>query len=108
MKKTEIIQLSKFGNSMGTREFGRELREKSLELIKNGAGIIFDFSSINIISSAFADELFGKLFLELGEEAFKNNIRINKFDNEETRNLIILIINKAVDFRKNSPSINKP
>jgi len=102
MADVKVVKLAEFGNSLGTREFGKELREKTLSLIKEGHKVLFDFSNISIISSALADELFGLLLIELGEDEFKNNIKVNKFDNEEVKNLILLIINRALDFRKKS------
>jgi hypothetical protein len=85
MSDFKTIKLSDFGKSLGTREFGKELREQVVSFIKGGNRVLFDFSNINIISSAFADELFGKLFVELGESVFKDNIKVNKFDNEEAK-----------------------
>lgn len=97
------IKLNKYGESLGTREIGGKLREEVLSFIKNGHKVIFDFSDINIISSAFADELFGKLYVSIGENVFKDNIKINNFKDEKAKELIILMINKGIDFRKNNP-----
>ena len=104
MDNSEVIKLSDFGQSMGTREFGKELREKVLSFVQKGHRVLFDFSNISIISSAFADELFGKLFIELGEGGFKNNIKVNRFDNEDAQKMILLIINKSIEFRKDNPT----
>jgi len=105
MEKIKVIKLSDFGKSMGTRELGNEIRNGVLSSLKDNSQVLFDFSNVDIISSAFADELLGKLFNELGEEVFKNKIKINNFSNEETKKLILLIINKAVTFRKTNPSL---
>jgi hypothetical protein len=102
MSNVEEIKLSEFGKSVGTRELGAQIRDRMLPIIKNGGQVLVDFSSISIISSAFADELFGKLFVELGEMAFKDHVKVNRFDNEETKKLILLIINKSISFRKAS------
>lgn len=104
MSDIETIKLSEYGKSVGTRELGAQIREKVLPLIKINHQILFDFSSISIISSAFADELFGKLYVELGETGFKDYVKVNKFDNEETKKLILLIINKSISFRKDNPT----
>lgn len=96
----KVIKLSDFGASLGTREFGKRIREDAISFVRKGQKVIFDFSHITIISSAFADELFGKLFVEFGEEVFKNHIKVNMFDNEEVKSLVSLIINKSIDFRK--------
>lgn len=85
MNQLDNIKLSQYGKSLGTREIGKELRNNVLNAVRNGRKVLFDFSDIEIISSAFADELFGKLFMELGENAFKANIRINNFKNDEAK-----------------------
>lgn len=103
MADIDVIKLSEYGKSVGTRELGAQIREKVLPIIKSNRQILFDFSGISIISSAFADELFGKLYAELGEVIFKDNVRVNRFDNEETKKLILLIINKSISFRKDNP-----
>ncbi|MFH1440999.1 MAG: STAS-like domain-containing protein [Candidatus Omnitrophota bacterium] len=99
-----IIHLNKYGSSMGTRELGSSIREEVLSLINQGNNILFDFSGVSVISSAFGDELFGKLYIELGEEIFKNKIKVNNFDNEESKEIILLIINNGINYRKNNLS----
>jgi hypothetical protein len=102
MNNVKAIKLSALGTSLGTREVGGEIRGEALTDIKAGAQILFDFSGITMISSAFADELFGRLFELLGEADFKAKIRINNFDNEEVKNLILLLISNSINFRKSS------
>ncbi|MFC1540578.1 STAS-like domain-containing protein [Candidatus Margulisiibacteriota bacterium] len=104
MNQTETIKLNDLGSSLGTRDLGAKLKIKAQEAIANGNIVFFDFSKVDIISSAFADELFGKLFIELGEAQFKSKIKLNKFENQEVGKIILLIINKAITFRKNQLS----
>ena len=78
MSQIHNLKLSQHGKSLGTREMGAKLRKDALDSIRKGNKVLFDFSNIEIISSAFADELFGKLFVELGEMSFKGNVKINK------------------------------
>ena len=101
-KEIENIKFSEFGSSLGTRELGRKIRENTLSLIQSQKRIMFDFHGVHIISSAFADEIFGKIFLDIGEESFRESIKINGFDNDEDKNLILIIIQKAIEFRKNN------
>jgi hypothetical protein len=98
----KTIELKQHGRSIGTRELGGEIRKSTLLMIRGGDEVLFDFKGIDIISSAFADELFGKLYIELGEEAFKRNVKVNNFDNDDAKKLILLIINKSINFRKNN------
>ena len=58
-------------NAFGSREAGRMARTKIENLMENGTAVIcFDFEDIRLISSSFADEVFGKLFVNLGPLAF--------------------------------------
>lgn len=101
MSEIKTIQLNKYGSSMGTRELGGSIRDEALDLIRGGSVVLFNFFGVSIISSAFADELFGKLYIELGEEVFKNKVKINSFSDDDSKKLILLIINKGIAFRKN-------
>lgn len=102
MSEIKIINLNEFGSSMGTRELGNSIREEVLSLIKQGNNILFSFSGVSVISSAFGDELFGKLFIELGEEVFKERIKVNNFDDDESKKVILLVINKGIAYRRDN------
>jgi hypothetical protein len=57
--------------AFGSREAGRLARTKIENLMDSGrVSIDFDFSDIKLISSSFADEVFGKLFVSLGAVRF--------------------------------------
>ena len=67
--------------AFGTRESGRSARTKILNLMDNGrTAIEFDFSDVSLISSSFADEVFGKLFSELGPLTFGQLCRFKSVD----------------------------
>ena len=100
MSEMKIIQLNEYGSSMGSRNLGENIRGKALNLIKEGCDVLFDFSGVSIISSAFGDEIFGKLYVEIGEKIFKDKVKVNNFDDEESKKIILLIINKSIAFRK--------
>lgn len=67
--------------SFGSRESGKMARNK-IENLMNGKTIPieFDFSGVHIISSSFADEVFGRLFVELGPVAFGQLCRFRGVD----------------------------
>ena len=53
-----------------------------------------DFGGVPVISSSFADEAFGKLFLQLGPIQFMQRIRlVNTIDTVES------LINRAIEQR---------
>lgn len=99
MDKVIKIKLSEHGESLGTRDLAEKLRNEAVSLLKTGNMVLFDFNNIEIISSGFADELFGKLLLEIGGESFRRNVRINGFSSENSMNVIMLIIKRTLNFR---------
>ena len=80
-------------HAFGSRVAGKPLRQKLLNIINicehNGIGI--DFDGAPVVSSSFADEVFGKLFLQLGPIQFMQRVKlINMTDTVEG------LVNKAI------------
>ncbi len=98
----EVVRFVEHGQSLGPRDLGKNVRESVEALLKDGKKVLFDFKGVHLISSAFADEIFGKLFVSLGEDVFKRNVKINGFDNEEDKKLILFIIQKGINYRRSS------
>lgn len=82
--------------SFGSRVAGTPIQNKLYNLIKMcpGQPIEVDFESVPLISSSFADEVFGKLFVKLGPLEFMQRIR---FKNVE--GTVRLLIDKAISQR---------
>jgi hypothetical protein len=75
-------------STFGSREAGKLARTKIENLMDRGrASIIFDFSEIHLISSSFADEVFGKMFVDLGPIKFGQLCRFENVDST-VQNLI--------------------
>jgi STAS-like domain of unknown function (DUF4325) len=72
------------------------LRQKLKNLVRicGGKRIGIDFSDVPIISSSFADEVFGKLFAELGPLGFMKAFEFRKVDST-----IQGLINRAIEQR---------
>lgn len=58
--------------SFGSRPAGEPLRKKLANLAEmcSGHKVIVDFAGVPLLSSSFADEVFGKLFVQLGPIRF--------------------------------------
>lgn len=63
----------KFGTDISSRRCGAALRE---QLDALSGECVLDFTGVRTISSSFADEVFGVLFLSHGEQWFRSRIRI--------------------------------
>ena len=56
---------------------------KNLSKICSGKRILVDFSDVPIILSSFADEVFGKLFAELGALGFMKAFEFQRVDSTD-------------------------
>jgi len=72
------FKLTEQATSFRSRPAGRPMRVKLANLVNNCPGQILyvDFENITVVSSSFADEVFGKLFVELGPMPFMQSIRL--------------------------------
>ncbi len=82
--------------SFGSRVAGKPVRTKLSNLLHmgNDEKIIIDLTGIPLMSSSFADEAFGKLFLEAGPVAFTQ-----KFEFVNVMDTVQNLINKAIEQR---------
>lgn len=65
--------------SFGSRVSGKPVQIKLLNLLKmSGSGTIcIDFAGVPLLSSSFADEVFGKIFLSVGPIKFMQRVRLH-------------------------------
>lgn len=56
------------GEVLGGRVLGEEVRQKVVRLVKSGQSVVLDMAGVEAISPSFADEIFGKLPLEVGDK----------------------------------------
>ncbi|WP_324315756.1 STAS-like domain-containing protein [Povalibacter sp.] len=73
-----MFKLSEHTSSVRSRYAGRPVKTKLANIIEacRGQQIVVDFEGISVISSSFADEVFGKLFAELGPMRFMQSVRL--------------------------------
>lgn len=69
------IEASELEDLIGSRAQGTEIRTRIGNYLRAGASqIVLDLKGIPLVSSSFADEVMGKLALELGELEFRRRI----------------------------------
>ena len=61
---------------IGSRHGGRRIRQLIENLLRDQAAVSIDFNGVGVISSSFADEVFGRLFVSLGPRGFMRRIEI--------------------------------
>lgn len=65
---------------LGSRQGGRRIRVMIENLLREHRQVILDFDDVIVISSSFADEVFGRLFVEMGPRAFMKQITMRNVD----------------------------
>ncbi len=65
---------------VGSRSGGIRIRNTIENLLRNRHSIAIDFSGVGVISSSFADEVFGRLFVKMGPRAFMTRIEMRNVD----------------------------
>jgi hypothetical protein len=92
---TILFAMRKELDAFGSREAGQLARTKIENLMNNrSTAIDFDLSEVHLISSSFADEVFGKLFLNLGPLRFG---QLCKFKNVDAT--VQKLIDRAIEQR---------
>jgi STAS-like domain of unknown function (DUF4325) len=89
------FKLKDEAESLGSRLAGKKVRTKLHNFAScSGCRIDVDFSGVNLLSSSFADEVFGKLFLQLGPIDFGQRILLSKVPST-----VKLLVDKAISQR---------
>jgi hypothetical protein len=88
-----IFVLKNESDSFGSRNAGTPVRNKLKNLVSflEDNKVVVDFSGIHLVSSSFADEVFGKLFLDLGPLNFSTKLEFTNVDAT-----VKLLIDKAI------------
>ena len=54
-----------FGENLGTRQLGCQVRERLMPLLEGEERVVLDFTGVNVVSNSFADECIAKLLLTM-------------------------------------------
>lgn len=66
-----VFKFSKYGDSMGTRLLGTQIRADLRPLLDGKEKVVLDFSGIDTVTNSFADECIAKLLLEMSLDELK-------------------------------------
>lgn len=91
-----LFVLSQETTSFGSRIAARPVRTKLKNLLEMcpGQRVQVDFQGVRIVSSSFADEVFGRLFVELGPISFMGRLEFVGLDQT-----VRLLIDRAISQR---------
>ena len=88
-----ILVSEKFGTHLGSRVQAGAFRAT---LMSEAGPIVLDFSGVEVVGHAFADELFGKLAEELGKDIFRDRFQLKNLS-PENRALVKAVIRNRLD-----------
>lgn len=89
------VRVADFEEGLGTRRSAEQVRTKLLNILNEGAPrLVLDFRGVNVVSSSFADEVLGKLALQMGLVQFVNRFRLRHMSGT-----VEAIVNRAIQQR---------
>lgn len=66
--------------AFGSRRGGKRVRAMIGNLLAENRSVTLDFKGVAVFSSGFADEVFGRLFVEMGPTAFMTRVKMLNVD----------------------------
>lgn len=95
-----IFQMKRECASFGSREAGIATRTLVENLLRAEPTypLVIDFDGVSIISSSFADEVFGRLFVALGPTAFMSRIKLRNVDSS-----VRAVLDRSITLRAAEP-----
>jgi hypothetical protein len=92
-----LFRLASYGHDLLTRDRAATIRadlRRALDALVPGTRLTVDLSDVGAITPSFADELLGRLLLEIGEQRFRSDVRLRTTD--ET---VRLLVNRVLAHR---------
>ncbi len=83
--------MNRFKSVVTRKSDGEEVYEEIKQHLTNDDVIIIDFSDIDTMTTYFAKQVFGKLYVELGAELFSNKIKFDKSQMSDDVELVLKI-----------------
>ena len=80
-----IMHLKEFGSVLCTRQSGRLANNAAMASLAQGDHVEFDFDGVESVTNSFADELFGRLALELGMDKLKSAMSFSHVNRSSAR-----------------------
>ena len=70
--RMRVFKFSAYGDSMGTRLLGAQIRANLRPLLDGDEKVVLDFSGVDTVTNSFADECIAKLLLEMSLDQLKS------------------------------------
>lgn len=103
--KIKIIPIQNFSENLATRDIGLIVRNKIISELSNNSNdsiIVLDFNKVDLVTHQCADEIFGKLVLEIGLKEFKEKVNIRNIDETSATIIKYVIARRLASTNNNS------
>lgn len=96
-----VINIRDQAGGAGSRLAARELKTLIVNVLNDGAPhVVLDFDGQAVVSSSFADEVIGKMFLEMGFNKFNSRIKLRHMNDT-----VSTLIDRAITRRMSAPEL---
>lgn len=83
------FKFNQFGENLGTRMLGADVRNQLLPLIEGDEKVVLDFEGVDIVSNSFADECLAKLLLTMSLDDLKQRTTFRGLNDFAKKNIAL-------------------
>ncbi|MCF7805503.1 MAG: STAS-like domain-containing protein [Candidatus Marinimicrobia bacterium] len=76
----EIVNMKEYSDYLGTEVMGQRTRRKIAGLWESSEQIVCNFDDVLGMTGAYADEAFGKMFIEKGSSEYVEKVRFENLN----------------------------
>ena len=85
------LQMNRFKSIVTRKSDGEEVYNEIRRQLDDGNVIVVDFSGIDTMTTYFAKQVFGKLYVEMGAEKFNESVKFEKKHMSDDVELVLKI-----------------
>ena len=85
------FKFSLYGTQLGTRILGAKVRRALLQTLQKENKVVLDFSDVDVVANAFADECIAKLLLTMSLEELKNKTTFIGLNDMARMNILLAL-----------------
>lgn len=83
------FKFNQFGENLGTRKLGVDVRNQLLPLIEGDEKVVLDFEGVDVVSNSFADECLAKLLLTMSLDDLKQRTTFRGLNDFAKKNIAL-------------------
>ena len=83
------FKFNQFGENLGTRMLGVDVRNQLLPLIEGDEKVVLDFEGVDVVSNSFADECLAQLLLTMSLDDLKQRTTFRGLNDFAKKNIAL-------------------